>query len=147
MPGLGIPPEKARERLAEVSSKKRIRNIYQDPSVKDIPFEHLVAVIGLSGGEAYLDDIKWILERLFNYKIKHDLDLFNLLEDYGFEWDINEDGEIYWKLNEKFVKKYEESVKRAMEKALGYRSVYAILRSLFNEKDEREMRVWEKYKD
>ena len=48
---------------------------------------------------------------------------------------------------QEFVRKYEESVKRAMEKALGYRSVYAILQSLFNEKDEREMRLWEKYKD
>ena len=147
MPGLGISPEKAQERLAEISSKKRIRNIYQDPSIKDIPFEHLAAAIELGGGEAYLDDIKWILEKLFNYKIKHDLDLFNLLEDYGFEWDVNEDGEIYWKLNEKLVKKYGEGMRRAMEKALGYRSVYANFQSLFNEKDEREMRLWERYKD
>jgi len=146
MPGFGISPERMKERMNEILSRRKFNERYFDSSVRSIPLEHLMAAIALSGGEAYSEDIEWILKNLFGHEIKYKPDLFTFLDEHSekISFDSDENG-VFWKLDKKNVKNYEESIKRSMRKALGYKDPYSSLEKLFS--GEGTLKLWENYKD
>lgn len=149
MPGLGVSPERTKERVDELVSKKPIKSLYLDPSIKEIPDEHVYASIALAGGEAYPEDIRWILENLFGYSIKFPFDLESLLDDLpGLEWELDKKREeVYWRMNKKFLEKYKDAIEKAMRDAMGYVKEPTGLETLFDTKETgKELNLWENYK-
>jgi hypothetical protein len=142
MPGLGIPPEKFQERMAELQRRK-----YSFPTL-EIPQEDVIAAIMLCGGEAYCEDIEWVLKNLFNHEIKNSYELGLFLEYIpGLEWDLDEKGDkIYWRIERNFWRKYEKDLKERMRKTMGYKK--SGLEALFDNQEEgKELSLWENYKD
>jgi hypothetical protein len=137
--------EKVQERVWEIQSNRT----YIPASLRDVPVEHLLAVIGLSGGEAYLEDVKWGLENLFGHRVESVFDLEDLLKAYrnaGIKYDVDmkRDRSLF-KLGEEAFRMFDKEVKEYMRKAMGYEKIG--LEALFDPAEEgKKFHIWENFK-